>query len=494
MIDRYINKAVALIWRDETKTDTWQQVELAVIEARARLGLIPRELFTRVRDSLAAPTNLEWWRAKEKETNHDLQAWVAERVRHLAHDLKPSFHEGMTSYDTEETAFLIMLKNSASLVTMACEDLEDALRKQAVKYRYCPMMGVTHGQHAEIQTFGKRCLTWLQEIALAKQRVATEANNLRFSRLSGAIGSYGGVTPEVEVEALKILGFEPFYGATQILPRQLHVPLASSLAILVSVISKIGTDIRLGARSPRPIYQEPFGKAQTGSSRMPHKRNPINCEQLEGMQRMALGYLQMIMQNITTDEERAIEQSSVERVAWPDLFHVAMRSLSVCTKVISGLQVYPDRMMLDIVDTCGTWAAGAVKEFLRTQLVKFGVNTEETYRIVQLASFVAFAPGGQAVEIRANPSGSFAEANRLLSTNDFVMPRRSIQHIIEGYGLVVVEGLSATPAEVEKWNNALRELFTSINPDEWKAVFSIEARLKDEDCLFQNIIDDRTVL
>jgi adenylosuccinate lyase len=491
MIKRYANELIAGIWTDEEKLAAWQKVELAVIEARVFLGLVHQDIFFEIKKILeSTPVDIVWWKAREKETNHDLQAWVEERVRHLPIELRQYFHEGMTSYDTEETAFLILLGRSALYVVEACRGLKDDLEVLALKYRYCPMMGVSHGQSGEVQTFGKRCLTWYKEIDVAECNITKRAAALYQSRLSGAMGNYGGVTPEIEKKALEFLCFEPFYGATQILPRQLHAPLAESLSALASVISKIGTYIRLGARSPRPIYQEPFGKKQTGSSRMPHKKNTISSEQLEGMERMALGYLVMIMQNIRTWEERAIEQSCVERVAWPDLFHVAMRSLSVCTKLMEGLQVYPDNMIQDIIDTRGTWAAGPVKEFLRKRLASVGITTEEAYRIVQLAAFMAFQPSDSAKNIRENPPQSLEEADKSvrLAYARVTPINSSIEDIIIRGKLSVIPELEVTREQVDKWNKALQELFASIDECEWQSVFSIEDRLKDEARLFKEIL------
>ena len=491
MIDRYTDVMIARIWRDEEKLAVWQDIELVVLAAKVLQGSIPKEVSAGIKLKLeATPVDIAWWKAREKETKHDLQAWIEERVRHLPIELRPYFHEGMTSYDTEETAFLILLHRSANRVIEAAGALENALKALALRYRYCPMMGMTHGQHAEVQTFGKRALTWYQEISLAKRRIKAEADALHLSKLSGAIGNYGGLTPAVEEKALDILGFKPFHGATQILPRQLHAPLAQSLVALVAVISKIGTDIRLGARSPRPIYQEPFGKSQTGSSRMPQKKNTISSEQLEGMERMALGYLVMIMQNIRTWEERAIEQSCVERVAWPDLFHVAMRSLTVCLKIMEDFQVYPDNMMQDIIDTRGTWAAGPAKEFLREKLVEHNITTEDAYRIVQLASFIAFEPHGKAVDLRLNQFGSLTQAGEILE--DMEMDGKSaatpIKEIIARGKLKLVSALDISPEQIDEWNRILEVFFDDDSKrDAWNKVFSLNTRLEDEKHLFKQV-------
>ncbi len=220
MIRRYASQLIDAIWKNEEKLLLWQKVELTVIEARVNLGLFARDIFIRIKTILeSTPIDIEWWLARDKEIGHDLQAFVDERVRHLPDELQQYFHEGMTSYDDEETAFLILLKRSAAEVIGSCEPLLNALENLALKYRYCPMMGVSHGQFGEIQTFGKRCLTWHKEVQVARYNIASATSALCKSRLSGAMGNYGGVTPEIEKEALKILGFEPFYGATQILSR-----------------------------------------------------------------------------------------------------------------------------------------------------------------------------------------------------------------------------------------------------------------------------------
>ena len=491
MIKRYADDAITGIWTDESKLLEWQKVELAVIEARVSLGILQEPIFLEIKDILEKnPADVDWWEKRDKEIGHDLQAWIDERVRHLPVGLQPYFHNGMTSYDTEETAFLILLKQSVIRVFQGCVALENALKSLALKYRYCPMMGVTHGQSAEVQGSGKRFLTWHKEVTFAENKISEQLQALCWSRLSGAIGNYGGMTPEVEKKALEILGFKPFYGATQILPRQLHASLAQSLSALASVISKIGTDVRLGARSPRPIYQEPFGKNQKGSSRMPQKKNTILSEQLEGMERMALGYLVMIQQNIRTWEERAIEQSCVERVAWPDLFHVVTRSLTVCAKVMGGLQVYPDNMIQGIIDTKGTWAAGPAKEFLRERLAPLGITAEETYRIVQLASFIAFQPWDCARSMRENPPKSFAEADRFLGVRvDCMVPSgHSIENIIATSELHIVPELDATQEQTEKWNGVLCQLFSEGALSDWHLVFSIKERLKDEATLYKEIL------
>ena len=388
MIDRYKYIEIDKIWLDENKLLLWQKTELAVLKARAHLGDgISREEYERINQSLKEnPANIKWWKAKDEEIHHDLNAFIQERIRFIPKELQKHFHQGMTSYDTEEPAFAKMVKDSIEIVERYYFELEKVLEEMAMKYRYTIMNGRTHGQEAEMQSFGKRCLTWLQDLRISFENLKKSKENLRFSKLSGAIGNYGGITPAIEVEALEFLDFKPQYGVTQIMPRELYAPIAQGLSQLVATINKIALTIRLGARSGRPINQEPFTKKQTGSSAMPHKKNTISTEQMEGMCRMAKAYAMAIMENIQTWEERAIEQSCVERVFWPDLFHVTTRVLKVMKRVLEGLVVYPNNMLQEIHESRGCYASSHAKEILK----RLGFDFNEAYRIVQLAAFNAF--------------------------------------------------------------------------------------------------------
>jgi adenylosuccinate lyase len=281
----------------------------------------------------------------------------------------------------------------------------------------------------------------------------------------------------------------PYYGATQILPRSLYVPLASALCSLVCIIEKIGLDIRLGARSPYPIYQEPFAKKQKGSSAMPHKRNPINTEKLMGLGRMARGYLSMLVENIITWEERAIEQSSVERVAWPDLFHVALHSVEVIAKMLVGLKVYPDNMMRELVESRGTYAASQAKEVLKDMGGQGWIDAEEAYRLIQLAAFNIMRPSAAAKDMREQLAKSFSLADQfLVRPESFASPYITIKEVIERAELEPQEELEATPEQVERWNTILREIFSEDdNRRKWDNIFKPSVLLANEETLYRKI-------
>lgn len=487
---RYQKEPIADIFSDENKTWLWQSTEVAVIEAMGYAGKISLKTATEVARILSeAPlVDLDWWKARDREIHHDLNAFIDERLRHLPPEYQEYLHKKITSFDTEEAAFATMLIQALQVVYQYADALEAVLVDLAKKYRYNIMMGMTHGQAAELQTFGKRCLTWLRDLRFSRGIVETAAKNLKYSKISGAIGNYGSIDPEVERIALELLGFVPYYGAKQIIPREIYAPLAQALCQLVASCNKIALDIRLGARSTRPIYQEPFGKKQKGSSAMPHKKNTILTEQIEGMLRMAKGYFGMIMDNITTWEERAIEQSCVERVAWPDLFHVTVHVLETMTKVLKNLVVYPDNMLLEVMETQGCYASSEAKELLKEMGKEHWTLAEESYRIVQLAAFNVF----ESRRREFFPNESLAQADEQLSwlmKNPPTVQWRSIQDIIIKGDLSVSPQLEATKEDVDRWNMILVIIFQQEeNRERWGEIFSPSYLLKNENVLYREIL------
>ena len=493
MIERYADKTITEMWTDREKVRRWQKTELAVIKAREKAGIIPKGTYWTITDSLlqAGPCDITWWKEREDVLRHDLNAWLEERMRFIPSEFQQYFHQGLTSYDTEEPAFALMLDASTGHIITLAEKLLSALHEKALKFRCTPMNGRTHGQEAELQSFGKRCLTWFQDLQWTEATLnQIRTSDLKVSKLSGAMGSYSGLSPELEQAALAEMKLEPFYGATQIMPRILYAPLASALADIATVLDKIATDIRLGARSGRPLWHEPFGKKQKGSSAMPHKKNTISTEKVEGMARMARSYAAGIKENIKTWEERAIEQSSIERGFWPDLFHVVAHALVTMTKVITGLVVYPDNMMREIIDSRGTYASNEAKEFLVKHGSPVGIGREDAYRIVQLASFNAFWRG------RHEPPANFKESDTLFQKfNDDARqtynPRRgdSIEIIISNAALQYSDELDAMPDVIDEWKKKLMNLFIPNErlKKDWHALFLPSHALKREAFLFTEV-------
>lgn len=491
MIERYANKRITEIWSDKSKLEKWQQVELAVIQAREEMGIFPAGTHQLIKESFALhPINDEavaWWKMKDKEINHDLNAFIDERLRHLPAEFHQYWHKGMTSYDTEEPAMALLLKESVHEIEPGYHRIKGELLSLAIKYQYTPMLARTHGQEAKLQSFGKRCITWLKTFSVAFNELLGAHKLLSQSKLSGAIGNYQGLTPEEEAVALKILGLTPYIGATQIMPRVIYLPLANSLELVVASLTQIAEDIRLSARSGNPIMQEPFGKKQKGSSAMPHKKNTITCEQQIGMLTMARNFAQMLRERATTWEERAIEQSCVERIAWPDLFHVTAQSFKNMIKVLEGLQVYPDNMILEIRNSRGCYASEDAKDWLKEKFASLGLKHEDAYRIVQLASFMVHRVNDDCQKLRTAPAQSLGEAQLAVLSLDVAKSENNIEDIIMHGNLMPHPSLAATMDEVNIWNTILKQIFgfNGENIGAWRELFGVFYQLRGERSIFK---------
>jgi len=482
MIERYSDKRIEEIWSDSNKLKLWQNSEMAVLLARVKKGELKQEEYDLICSSLNEnPISIEWWLKRDGEIHHDLNAFVEERLCYIPKHLKIYFHKDMTSYDTEEPAFAKMLQDSTSVVEKDLEVLREILTNMAIKHRYTVMVGRTHGQEAELQSFGKRCLCWFQDLGVSLCNLQRTKLNLNYSKMSGAIGNYGSLDPEMEKEALKSLGFEPYVGSTQIMPREMYAPIAQALAQIVSTLNKIALTVRLGSRSGLKICQEPFGKKQKGSSAMPHKKNNITGEQEEAMDRLAKAYARAIMDNILTWEERAIEQSAVERVAWPDLFHVTVRAVKNMKKVLGGLVIFPNNMLREIINLRGCYASNHAKSFLKDN----SFQVEDAYRIVQLAAFNAFLDKESSIQNSFNFADKFVCGEEKM----FCRELTSIQEIIPQGKLRVSSELEADEKKVKRWNSLLIELFKDKDIlNSWMDLFKPSYLLRNEEHLYSEIL------
>ena len=489
MIERYENPKISHVFSDENKTNLWQDLELAAIKALVQLERVDPRIYYEIQEIwLSHPIDIPWWKERDEEIHHDLNAFLDERYRWLPIELHQFVHQDLTSFDTEETPFIIMLKQALQIIQDLSIELDRTIKALAIKYRYTIMNGRTHGQEAELQSFGARCLAWCQDVNVALNFLSQAEANLKYSKLSGAIGKYGSIDPEVEKITLEYFDLLPFYGATQIMPRIFYAPIAQALSNLVTVIDKVSTDIRLAARSGLPLMQEPFKKKQKGSSAMPHKKNPIRTEQDEGMARLARGYMSMTNENIKTWEERAIEQSCVERVAWPDLFHTTARALTVLNMVLKGLRVYPDNMLEEVHRSRGVYASSEIKEFLKKRLK---LDNEDVYRIVQLAAFNVFEPEPGRITIREQIPNSFEESLTLLNRFKASPATKivSLADFIPAAQLRFNDELDITPEQIEKYNKYLKKLFQSESiKQSWAELFTPAFLLKNEKILYQNIL------
>lgn len=495
MITRYAIKEVEEICSLQNRYQRWQKLEIAVIVARMKLGLIDKKvgnfIITQLEDH---PIDCEWIKKREAEIEHDLNAFLDERLRFLDSGFHQHFHAGMTSYDTEEGAFSLMLLELCSIAKKDIQNLYDTLFKLAFEHQYTLMLAKTHGQEAELQSYGKRLCGYLAELYQLIQKFNDFSESIKQSKISGATGNYSTIDPSIEKEALGTLGLVPFIGATQIIPRSIHDSLAHSIFSMIMFMSKIGLNVRLGARSGYTIFQEPFRKTQKGSSAMPHKKNTIISEQLEGMERLAKGYAHAIEENCITWEERSIEQSSVERVAWSDLFHVFIYSLRKTNFLMNGLVIKKDEMMREIVDSMGCYASNDAKMFLKKHVAKFGLADEDAYRIVQLAAFISHEPWGMKF-MNQEKCHNLEEADNLLKRAHEPGHGRvveSIKTIIRMYQLKRSDQLDISLDQVNKWNDALRKIFKGKqNVDDFEKLFTPSYLLRNEHFIFEHITSQK---
>jgi adenylosuccinate lyase len=488
MHERYDDPAITGLWGDTSLLAGWQNVEMMVMKARVECGEMPLGDFEAIAEALTAnPPDIAWWKVQEKETKHDFQAFVDERRRHIPGSRQNWFHKGMTTYDAEESAFVRKLIDSTEVLEAALVKLMNALRDLALKYRHTPMMAATHGQYADAQSFGKRVLTWWQDLETSRLELKAAKEGLRFSKISGMCGTYAHISPELEELALRLLGFEPYVGATQILPRVLFRPLASAIGGVSKVVAKIAQDIRLGARSASVLYQEPFTPMQTGSSAHPGKRNTIITEQAGGIDNLITAFELAINLTQTTWEERDIAQSCVERVAWRDLFHAAIRQANVLCKVTSGLVVYPQNMMREIILTNGGYAASVAKEILKDMAEPHGLDAESCYRIVQLAAFNLGYPAldSPIVQSLEDADAALALAQSLPLEPE---PRGNIRDIIRQGLLQPCDILAPDEEQIAKWNKSLQFIFSNTeNCRQWDEVFTLQYLLRNENYMFRQV-------
>lgn len=513
MVPRYTNSKIAENSSDINKLNMWQAVELAVILALEQMGIFPQGIYEKIKTILDQhPIDEEavkWWKARDKEIGHDLNAFLDLLFRYLPKELHQHLHLSMTSFDTEDPAFSLILLANLAIVENEIESFLPKLAAMAKKYRYTPMFGRTHGQAAKLQSFGKRCFTWYKGLLVAFEELQHAKEYIKFSKLSGAIGNYQGLTPEVELKVLEHLGLKPFKGATQIIPRILHQPLANALVMVVASLTQIAEDIRLVARSGLPLMQEPFGKKQKGSSAMPHKKNTITCENQIGMFKLAKGFASILQDCQVTWEERSIEQSGPERVAWQDLFHVVMQSFKNMDKLfgdlkydqggnpvfVNGLQIYPDNMMREIINSKGCYASEDAKDWLKDKLcTKFSLEHEDVYRLVQLAAFNAHEPTSWLKGFRQNIATSFDLAHELLKelvSYDYYKQNVNSQTFpsILTHGILHhSEELDISEETIDSWNEILKNFFSDKkNQEEFEKLFTVAYQLRGEYALFEEL-------
>ena len=383
MIKRYTSPEMGAIWTDQRRYETWLQVELAAAEAMAEDGIIPSEA---ARD-LRARASFDIARIEEIEqtTQHDVIAFttaVAERVGASARWL----HFGLTSSDVIDTAQAIQMRDACDLIVKDIAGLMDAVRARADEHRHTPMIGRTHGVHAEPMTFGVKLAVWYAELQRDLDRILRAREVICVGKLSGAVGTFAHLDPAIEARVCARLGLQPAPVASQVIQRDRHAELLSAIAITGASLEKFALEIRGLQKTEIGEVEEPFGKGQKGSSAMPHKRNPIGCEQITGLARLLRGNAHAALENIALWHERDISHSSVERVIIPDSFITLDHMLRRFTRIVRGMVVYPERMLENLERSRGVVFSGTVL----LELARRGVSREQAYEWVQRNAMRAF--------------------------------------------------------------------------------------------------------
>jgi adenylosuccinate lyase len=376
------------IWSDENKYRMWLAVELAATETLAAAGLVPKAAARKLIQK--ADLDVARIAAIEAEVKHDVIAFttaVAEKVN----DTEASrwLHFGLTSNDVVDTAQALQVKDASAIIAADLERLSQVLERRAFEFQHTPMIGRTHGVHAEPITFGLKLANWYSEIERHRERFARAAEEMRVGKLSGAVGTFAHLEPEHEEQICALLGLQPAAISSQVIQRDRHANYLATLAGIASTLDKIATEIRHLQRTEVREAEEFFSEKQKGSSAMPHKRNPVTCEQISGLARIVRSNAQAAFENVPLWHERDISHSSVERIILPDSTILTDYLLSKTANLIDTMFVYPARMLANLESTGGLVFSGQ----LLLDLAESGMSREDAYRLVQGHAMRAWREG-----------------------------------------------------------------------------------------------------
>ena len=376
MIARYARGPMREVWSEPRRLGLWLDVELAVTAARERAGQAPAGVSERIR----ARARIDGARmeAIESEVRHDVIAFLSMLSESLGDDAR-QVHVGLTSSDLVDTALACQIVAAGRLLLDGVRALRRAVYALAERHRHTPMVGRTHGIHAEPITFGLKCLGWSEELGRDLARLEAALEGCAVGKFSGAVGTLAHLEPAIEVDALSRLGLTPEPVATQVVQRDRHAALLCALAVLAGSLERVAVEVRHLQRSEVREAEEPFGAAQKGSSAMPHKRNPVRCERVAGLARLVRGYAQATLENQALWHERDISHSSVERVVLPDAFEVADFMTAELTEIVGGLTIHPEAMRRNLESGGGL----VFSQRVLLALTEAGLPRDTAYAIVQ---------------------------------------------------------------------------------------------------------------
>jgi len=387
MIPRYSRPEMAKLWSDESKFQAWLEVEIAASEALCERGIVPKPALDAIKQK--ARFDVARIDAIEQEVQHDVIAFVS----NVAENVGPEgrwVHYGLTSSDVVDTALAMRMRDACRLIDQDVVALLEVVKARAYEFKDTPMIGRTHGVHAEPMTFGLKLALWHAELVRDRERLHAATGRISVGKLSGAVGTFSHLPPDVEEDVCARLGLQPAPISSQVLQRDRHAEVMTTLAILAATLEKIATEIRALQKTEVRELEEPFGKKQKGSSAMPHKRNPVGCEQVTGLARLVRTNALAALENVALWHERDISHSSVERVIVPDSFLALDHMLKRMTGIVRDMAVNTERMRRNLDSTRGLVFSGQ----LLLELTARGMRRDDAYRVVQAHAMEAWKSEG----------------------------------------------------------------------------------------------------
>ncbi len=430
MIERYSLPEMKVLWSQDKKYEMWLKVEVAVCKAYARMGVIPADAMERIEKNARFDTHRV--DELEREVNHDVIAFLTNMGEYLGDDAR-YVHLGMTSNDLLDTAQGLIMKEAGEILRRKLDVLMNTLWERAKEFKMTPMMGRTHGVHAEPITMGLKFASWYDEFARNRERLIRATDSVAVGKISGAVGTYAFINPEVERVAMEELGIAPAQISTQVVPRDRHAEFMSTLAVIASSLERCATEIRNLQRTEIGEVQEFFSKTQKGSSAMPHKRNPIMSERVAGLARVVRSNAIAALENVSLWHERDITHSSVERVIIPDSTIALDYILYHFNNIALKLQINAENMLRNIHSTNGVIFSQPVM----LAMVEKGMKREDAYRIVQQLAFQAVEGGKQFPDLAAADDRirSLLSEQELKNRTDVSIFLRNVDHIFKSVGI-----------------------------------------------------------
>ncbi|HLF17606.1 MAG TPA: adenylosuccinate lyase [Candidatus Omnitrophota bacterium] len=376
MIDRYTLSKMGNVWSEKRKFEIMLQIEVLACEAMSKLGQIPKKSLEKIKKN--AKFDLDEIKRLEEKTKHDVVAFINNVGQYIGAEAR-YLHMGLTSSDLLDTALSVQCIEASDLILADIKKMLLILKQKAKKYKDTPCIARTHGVHAEPMTFGLKVAVWYDEMRRNQDRMEQAKEMMRYGKLSGAVGTYANIDPQVEEYVCERLGLKPINIATQIIQRDHHCQFVTTLAIIGSTLNKIATEIRLLQKTEVLEVEEPFFKGQIGSSAMPHKRNPVTCERVSGLSRILRANVQAAFENICLWHERDISHSSVERIILPDSTIALNYMFHKLNPILDELLVYPKNMIVSLTKTKGL----IYSQRVLLELMKKGLTRESAYEIIQ---------------------------------------------------------------------------------------------------------------